>query len=202
MARACLSLRRDARRAGRAPLQTRDHQRGRGGGLATARAGVRLHRDRDARPGRAPTLGALRLAVRLRIVAHRAGPPDSRCAPARPRPGCGARRRRTRFAGGGAGDRVSGGGGDRLHRDAPQFGVVVGISLLGACRMRFRRGAGAARQTRAVVLEPHSAYAFVGEARWQWQHSIPAMKTPRYSITFRTLREGAAPRPGARPSPG
>ena len=79
------------------------------------------------------------------------------------------------------------------------FGVVVGISLLGACRMRFQRGAGGVRQTRAVVLEPRSAYAFVGEARWQWQHSIPAMKTPRYSITFRTLREGAAT--GARPVP-
>jgi DNA oxidative demethylase len=94
------------------------------------------------------------------------------------------------------------GAGIGWHRDAPQFGVVVGISLLGACRMRFQRGAGVARQTRAVVLEPRSAYAFVGEARWQWQHSIPAMKMPRYSITFRTLREGAGSRPGARPSPG
>jgi alkylated DNA repair protein (DNA oxidative demethylase) len=94
------------------------------------------------------------------------------------------------------------GAGIGWHRDAPQFGVVVGISLLGACRMRFQRGAAAARQTRAVVLEPRSAYAFVGEARWQWQHSIPAMRTPRYSITFRTLREGGAPRSDARPSPG
>jgi alkylated DNA repair dioxygenase AlkB len=94
------------------------------------------------------------------------------------------------------------GAGIGWHRDAPQFGVVVGVSLLGACRMRFQRGAGATRQTRAVVLEPRSAYAFVGEARWQWQHSIPAMKTPRYSITFRTLRESAATRPSARPSPG
>jgi alkylated DNA repair dioxygenase AlkB len=74
------------------------------------------------------------------------------------------------------------------HRDAPQFGVVIGVSLLGACRMRFQRGREAERQTRAVLLEPRSAYVLSGEARQQWQHSIPALRAPRYSITFRTLR--------------
>jgi alkylated DNA repair protein (DNA oxidative demethylase) len=74
------------------------------------------------------------------------------------------------------------------HRDAPQFGVVIGVSLLGACRMRFQRGRGAERQTRAVALESRSAYVLTGEARQQWQHSIPAMRALRYSITFRTLR--------------
>ena len=74
------------------------------------------------------------------------------------------------------------------HRDAPQFGVVIGVSLLSACRMRFQRGRGAERQTRAVMLEPRSAYVLSGEARQQWQHSIPALRAPRYSITFRTLR--------------
>lgn len=74
------------------------------------------------------------------------------------------------------------------HRDAPQFGPVVGVSLLGACRLRFQRGTGAARQTRAAVLEPRSAYVLAGEARWHWQHSIPPLAAPRYSITFRTLR--------------
>jgi alkylated DNA repair dioxygenase AlkB len=81
------------------------------------------------------------------------------------------------------------GAGIGWHRDAPQFGPVVGVSLLGACRLRLQRGAGAARQTRAVVLEPRSAYVLAGEARWHWQHSIPPMKAPRYSITFRSLRE-------------
>src|SRR3954470_22076534 len=33
------------------------------------------------------------------------------------------------------------------HRDAPQFGVVIGVSLLSACRMRFQRGRDSARQT-------------------------------------------------------
>ena len=74
------------------------------------------------------------------------------------------------------------------HRDAPQFGVVIGVSLLSACRMRFQRGRGSERHTRAVMLEPRSAYVLGGEARQQWQHSIPAMRAPRYSITFRTLR--------------
>jgi alkylated DNA repair dioxygenase AlkB len=74
------------------------------------------------------------------------------------------------------------------HRDAPQFGVVIGVSLASACRMRFQRGHGAARETRAVTLEARSAYVLTGEARQQWQHSIPPMKAARYSVTFRTLR--------------
>lgn len=74
------------------------------------------------------------------------------------------------------------------HRDAPQFGVVIGVSLLSACRMRFQRGRGASRETRAVTLEPRSAYVLTGEARQQWQHSIPPMRALRYSVTFRTLR--------------
>ena len=84
------------------------------------------------------------------------------------------------------------GAGIGWHRDAPQFGTVVGVSLLGACRLRLRRGSGAARQARAVALEPRSAYVFADEARWDWQHSIPPTKALRYSITFRTLRERRA----------
>jgi alkylated DNA repair dioxygenase AlkB len=80
------------------------------------------------------------------------------------------------------------GAGIGWHRDAPQFGPVVGVSLLGECRLRFRRGTGAERQTRAAVLEPRSAYVLAGQARWQWQHSIPPHSALRYSITFRTLR--------------
>jgi alkylated DNA repair protein (DNA oxidative demethylase) len=78
------------------------------------------------------------------------------------------------------------------HRDAPQFGAVIGVSLLGACRMRFQHGTGAGRQTYTTVLEPRSAYVLDGEARWHWQHSIPPVKAPRYSITFRALK---SPRP-------
>jgi alkylated DNA repair dioxygenase AlkB len=89
------------------------------------------------------------------------------------------------------------GAGIGWHRDAPSFGLVVGVSLLGFCRFRFARGTGAERETRSFELEPRSGYVLSGPARWQWQHSIPPTKTARYSITFRAMRApdtGASPR--------
>ena len=77
------------------------------------------------------------------------------------------------------------------HRDAPMFGIVVGVSLAAACRMRFQRGTGAAREVYEVELAPRSAYVLAGEARTAWQHSIPPVKELRYSITFRTLKNPA-----------
>lgn len=74
------------------------------------------------------------------------------------------------------------------HRDAPQFGRIVGISLLSPCRLRFRRGEGEMRTRAETTLAPRSAYVLRGSARASWQHSIPAVKATRYSITFRTLR--------------
>jgi alkylated DNA repair dioxygenase AlkB len=81
------------------------------------------------------------------------------------------------------------GAGIGWHRDAPQFGVVVGVSLLGECRLRFQRGRGPARQTRTVTIAPRSAYVLDGAARYEWQHSVPPTKTLRYSVTLRTLRD-------------
>src|SRR5207244_155059 len=73
------------------------------------------------------------------------------------------------------------GAGIGWHRDAPMFGVVVGISLLGPCRMRFRRSP--ARRSSAaphkspggwsLALEPRSAYVLAGAVRADWQQSIP-----------------------------
>jgi alkylated DNA repair dioxygenase AlkB len=83
------------------------------------------------------------------------------------------------------------GAGIGWHRDAPQFGVVIGVSLLGECRLRFQRGRGPARQTRAVTIAPRSAYVLNGDARYAWQHSVPPTKTLRYSVTFRTLLDRA-----------
>ncbi len=78
------------------------------------------------------------------------------------------------------------------HRDAPMFGAqVIGVSLLGACRMRFQRGKDEDRRTYELELAPRSAYVLAGEARSKWQHSIPATKTLRYSITFRTVPDPA-----------
>jgi alkylated DNA repair dioxygenase AlkB len=80
------------------------------------------------------------------------------------------------------------GAGIGWHRDAPAFGEVVGVSLLSGCRMRFQRGKGAERETFALELEPRSGYLLSGSVRWAWQHSIPAAKSLRYSLTFRTLK--------------
>jgi alkylated DNA repair protein (DNA oxidative demethylase) len=74
------------------------------------------------------------------------------------------------------------------HRDAPGFGIVVGVSLLSSCRFRFRRGAPGSWETTELLLPRRSAYVLRGPARTEWQHSIPAVKELRYSITFRTMR--------------
>jgi alkylated DNA repair protein (DNA oxidative demethylase) len=74
------------------------------------------------------------------------------------------------------------------HRDAPAFGTVVGVSLLSASRMRFRRGPAGARESYELELAPRSGYVLAGEARTKWQHHVPPTKALRYSITFRTLR--------------
>jgi alkylated DNA repair dioxygenase AlkB len=74
------------------------------------------------------------------------------------------------------------------HRDAPGFELIVGISLMSACRFRFRRRPERGSERVTITLEPRSAYVLSGPARSEWQHSIPEVDTLRYSITFRTLR--------------
>jgi alkylated DNA repair protein (DNA oxidative demethylase) len=75
------------------------------------------------------------------------------------------------------------------HRDAPMFGpTVVGVALLGFCRFRFQRKEGGVREISEQLLEPRSAYLLGGPARSVWQHSIPPVKTLRYSMTFRTVK--------------
>jgi DNA oxidative demethylase len=78
------------------------------------------------------------------------------------------------------------------HRDSPMFGTVVGVSLASACRMRFQRGSGSEREVYEIALEPRSGYVLAGDARNRWQHSIPAVKQVRWSVTFRTLRRRPA----------
>jgi alkylated DNA repair protein (DNA oxidative demethylase) len=83
------------------------------------------------------------------------------------------------------------GAGIGWHRDAPMFGSkIAGVSLGTPARMRFQRTVGGERETAALELAPRSAYVLAGPARWSWQHSIPAAKDLRYSITFRTLKRG------------
>jgi len=71
--------------------------------------------------------------------------------------------------------------------DAPAFGIVVGVSLLGHCRMKLRPSTGSGKIV-TIGLEPRSVYVLAGTARWQWRHSIPPANELRYSVTFRTLR--------------
>jgi hypothetical protein len=86
------------------------------------------------------------------------------------------------------------------HRDAPQYGIVAGVSLLARCRMKFRpyirpsaqpTGAPRRRATHELWLEPRSAYVMRDSAREEYEHHIPPVAALRYSITFRTLRSGA-----------
>ncbi len=84
------------------------------------------------------------------------------------------------------------------HRDVPDYETVVGISLAGAARMRFRRYPPVApKKTDVLSLElaPRSAYVLRAEARWGWQHSVAPTPALRYSITFRTARQRGAIRP-------
>lgn len=79
------------------------------------------------------------------------------------------------------------------HRDVPQFEVVVGISLQGPCRMRFRPYPPQTNQRKnifALNLAPRSMYVLQDEIRWRWQHSIRPTQNLRYSITFRTRTAG------------
>ena len=83
------------------------------------------------------------------------------------------------------------------HRDAPQYEMVAGVSLLSSCRMKFRpyvspsaRALAGGRRiaSHEITLARQSAYLMTGESRNGYEHHIPAVGTLRYSITFRTLR--------------
>jgi alkylated DNA repair dioxygenase AlkB len=76
------------------------------------------------------------------------------------------------------------------HRDVPDFEAVIGVSLAGWCRFRFRRypPGKPARAEITFDVAPRSIYTLQGESRWRWQHSVSPTTELRYSITFRTLR--------------
>ena len=81
------------------------------------------------------------------------------------------------------------GAGIGWHRDRPQFEDVVGISLGSGATMRFRQRTADGFRRAKVHLEPRSAYLLSGEVRREWEHSIAAGDTLRFSITFRSLSE-------------
>jgi alkylated DNA repair dioxygenase AlkB len=82
------------------------------------------------------------------------------------------------------------GAGIGWHRDKAEYGDIIGLSLLASCVFRLRRRAGTTYERVNVVAEPRSAYLMRGVVRTEWEHSIPPVDTLRYSVTFRTMREG------------
>jgi alkylated DNA repair dioxygenase AlkB len=75
------------------------------------------------------------------------------------------------------------------HRDRPEFGILIGVSLLAVCRFRLRRKIGTKWERASLIALPRSIYLMRGIARHEWQHSIPAVDSLRYSVTFRTLNK-------------
>ena len=73
------------------------------------------------------------------------------------------------------------------HSDMPIFGpVVFGFSIATPCIFKLRPKLNPRRIFR-LKIEPRSLYIMKDEVRSEWEHSIPPLKTLRYSITFRTL---------------
>jgi len=80
------------------------------------------------------------------------------------------------------------GAGIGWHRDRPQYGEVLGLSLGSDCIMRLRRRTPDGFERRKLALPARSLYLLSGEVRWEWEHSIAPMAVMRRSITFRTTR--------------
>jgi alkylated DNA repair dioxygenase AlkB len=78
------------------------------------------------------------------------------------------------------------------HRDKPHFEWVFGLSLGSACKFRFRRRLGDKWQRFTLDAAPRSLYMMAGASRHEWEHSIPGVDAPRFSITFRTMAEQKA----------
>ncbi|PXA89175.1 2OG-Fe(II) oxygenase [Nostoc sp. 3335mG] len=81
------------------------------------------------------------------------------------------------------------GAGIGWHRDRPVFEHVVGLSIGAPATLRFRRRRAERFDRFALPLVAGGAYHLSGEARWDWEHSIAPMASPRHSITFRSLTE-------------
>jgi alkylated DNA repair dioxygenase AlkB len=79
------------------------------------------------------------------------------------------------------------GAGIGWHKDKPQFGVIVGISLLAPATLRLRRASGKSWIRRSHELKPRSIYLLDGEARIEWEHSVPPVSSLRYALMFRTV---------------
>lgn len=85
------------------------------------------------------------------------------------------------------------GAGIGWHRDRPQYGTILGLSLGAPETLRLRRRrADGGFDRRSVPLAPRAAYGLEGLARWEWEHSITPVEQRRWSITFRSFRDQSA----------
>jgi alkylated DNA repair dioxygenase AlkB len=75
------------------------------------------------------------------------------------------------------------------HRDKPHFDRIFGLSLGSPCKFRFRHALGEKWRRYTLEAAPRSLYMMSGQSRRIWEHSIPAVEAPRYSITFRTMAD-------------
>jgi alkylated DNA repair protein (DNA oxidative demethylase) len=80
------------------------------------------------------------------------------------------------------------GAGIGWHRDRPQYGEVLGLSLSHPATLRLRRRTPDGFERRHVELPPRSLYLLTGEVREAWEHSIAPMDAVRRSVTLRTMR--------------
>ena len=80
------------------------------------------------------------------------------------------------------------GAGIGWHRDRPQYGEVLGLSLSNPATLRLRRRTADGFERRHVELPPRSLYLLTGEVREGWEHSIAPMDVVRRSVTLRTMR--------------
>jgi alkylated DNA repair dioxygenase AlkB len=94
------------------------------------------------------------------------------------------------------------GSGIFAHVDPAVFGdVVASVSLGSTCIMRFSHRE--SDRSEELLLEPRSVLVLSGDARWAWQHEIPARvvdtwqgtevpRSRRVSLTFRVMPAGLA----------
>ena len=81
------------------------------------------------------------------------------------------------------------GAGIGWHKDKPEFGIIVGVSLLAPATMRFRKKENGNWVRVSQTLKPRSIYLLSGEARTEWEHSVPPLDSLRHAITLRTLAD-------------
>jgi alkylated DNA repair dioxygenase AlkB len=81
------------------------------------------------------------------------------------------------------------GAGIGWHKDRSVFGDVVGISLLSPCTFRLRKRTRRGFERQTLIAAPRSIYLLRDASRTEWEHSIPAVESLRYSVTFRNVLE-------------